>query len=770
MKNRLSKTLSFLLAAALVGVLTVGLVACNKTELTGISVENPRTEFNEGDEFTVGDAFKVIAHYGDGSTADVTADVQIRHEAGFDMNVAGDYMVTVSYGNKKEVYTVRVGSCEKILKKIEIDSSSVKKNYCVGDEISYGGIKINCTYENAQGDLEVLSHTGLSGFTVTVDGPSQLSDGVFMALGEYTVTVSKNGLRASYKVLADGVNIASVQGAIFTGSAFKGNVVSGSSSIREGLYDKTLNEAFAFNYEYGNNYTHIDQSLPIEDRAHYYMSMDEKGLFCAKFIDGELSYDRNVQTSMMNGAPFHLWYFRNQAYGVEDLLIELYKNAKSCTNGDLKETADVTKREYSFTFSGTKFINGGADYYETEVSFSLAEDYSVKSVQAVQDYWENNSALAGRADYVPSFVTNSQTGITSPNTNYTYRIVSTATQTSGERTKTNPYSRDMYTFSSFDLVFDGQKLDDGDTIDCNVSDVQIEIAISNINPTTASFEQDPMYFSCDEGFEGEKDSSTLLTVTNGFIAWRDNYIIKVALKGGGVFTLRIRTSSGIEKTLKLNIIGHAPTAMSGQIGNTATEEFYFADKKTVAVGSSIYFYGLVNNAADARQTCKVTSDNADLATVQKATFGGKSCFKFSASTEGAYTVEVSSTSAPSVKCVFTFTISEIQDYENILKGCYTVTDYEGNIYLVEFFPLNFNGDFNGNVKITKTPTDEDFTPFPDEATEQTLEYYVDMDELTVNLSHALGENLGVKISVDVNGKLILEDRYGIEYQLNPVVE
>ncbi|MDE6302670.1 MAG: hypothetical protein K2M36_03680, partial [Clostridia bacterium] len=630
--------------------------------------------------------------------------------------------------------------------------------------------KLNCTYENAQGNLEVVTATSLTSFAVDVQGNTPLSDNIFMGLGEYSVVISKNGLSDSYKVSVDDVNISSVQGAIFTGSAFKNTVISGSSGVREGMYDKPLNQTFAYNYSYGNNYTYINQRLPEEDSAIYHMSMDEQGLFCAKFIDDDLVFDNNVQSAMMQGAPFHLWFFRNTVYGVENLLIELYKNARACTNNDLKETADAQTREYSFTFSGTKSINGGVDYYETTVKFSLAEDYSVSSVEFTQDYWENNSALKDRDDYVPTFITDEKTGITAPNTNYTFRIVGTATQTSGERTNTNPYSRDMYMFKSFDLVYKGEKLGDNGVIDCKVADGQLSIYIQNINPATASLEQDPMFFSCDESYGGEQDSSTLLVVTDAFIAFRDSHIIKVTLKGGGVWTLRIRTSSGIEKTITFNIIGSAPTTISGQIGNTDTEEFYFGDKKTVTVGGSIYLYGLVNNTADVRQTCQITSDNKEFATVQNATFGGKNCFKFSAEQEGVYTVVISSFSAPNVKCVFTFTVTEIQDYENILKGNYTVTDYDGNIYLVEFSPRNMNGDFDGTVKITKTPTDEDFTPIPDQATEQTLDYYVDMEELTINLSHELGENLGIRLTVDVNGKLILEDRYGILYQLNPVIE
>jgi len=471
----------------------------------------------------------------------------------------------------------------------------------------------------------------------------------------------------------------------------------------------------------------------------------------------------------MDGTPFFLWYFRDDPRGVERTLIELYKHAKLCSNKDLEESADAENGVYSFSFSGLKLIGNLPDYYETTVEFALAEDYSVKYMTYREDYWENNSGLQNQENYSPTFTTDEKTGITTPNGNFTYRVTATATQTSGERVKTNPYSRDMYLIKSFDLMYSGRNLGDNGVVDCNVSDKELKITIENINQSTAGFEKDPMYFDCDGYYGGEQDSTTLINIADGFTAYRKNNVITITLKGGGSWKLKIRTESGIKKTITFNVIGAAPVSMSGQIGNPDTNDFYFADKKTVPVNKEIYFYGLVNNAADSRQMCTVTSANQQYANVQNATFGGRDCFKFSASREGVYTVVVSSAVALRVQCTFTLTVSEVPDYKSILNGSYTVTDYDGNILLLEFAPRNANGDIDGSVRITKTPTADDDTPIPEEAVSQTLEYYVDQDALTINLSHSLGVNLGIRLSVDVSGKLILEDRYGITYQLNPIV-
>jgi len=87
--------------------LTVGVVACKSNpQITALRIENARIDFMQGDEFETGEDFTVIAVYDDGTEKDVTAEVSVRQESGMDMDVAGNYQITVSYGEKREIYTV----------------------------------------------------------------------------------------------------------------------------------------------------------------------------------------------------------------------------------------------------------------------------------------------------------------------------------------------------------------------------------------------------------------------------------------------------------------------------------------------------------------------------------------------------------------------------------------------------------------------------------------------------------------------------------------
>ena len=452
MKKTLRIFLTVLLAVTAAVCTVAGLSACGGSKLESITVENARTDFRVGDEFVLGDDFTVTAHYSDGKTVDVTDEAKITQEKGFDMSVAGDYMITVGYGGKKVVYTVYVGSFDNILRKIEPDTAAVKKDYNLGEEISYSGLKLKCTYENAQGQLVERVTEDLKNFKLEIrDSKGNVSDTVFSALGDYIVTVSQGAVQASYSVRVAGVDISTVQGAIAVGRAFKSEVVSGSQTVwsaKKGADIKDGVKIFDYEYKFGDNYTYVkeDASTPVMDEegkevlgyviyeSHYSMGSD--GIFAVQLQDGKTVANQLLTPEAMEGSPNFLWYSSDTQYGIENTLTNLYKHAKACTNGDLKETVDEQNRRYSFSFSGLEFRSSNADYYETTVTFTLGEKYNVEHVEFTQDYYENNDSAAGADWYTPSFVT--VNGITTPASPYTQRNLRLSTRASVKERKTCP--------------------------------------------------------------------------------------------------------------------------------------------------------------------------------------------------------------------------------------------------------------------------------------------------------------------------------------------
>ena len=63
------------------------------------------------------------------------------------MNVAGDYDITVSYNGKKDVYTIYVDEFDPILRKLELDTSEMKKTFTLGDDVAFDGLKLNLTLD-----------------------------------------------------------------------------------------------------------------------------------------------------------------------------------------------------------------------------------------------------------------------------------------------------------------------------------------------------------------------------------------------------------------------------------------------------------------------------------------------------------------------------------------------------------------------------------------------------------------------------------------------
>ncbi|MBD5632302.1 MAG: hypothetical protein HDP34_03620 [Clostridia bacterium] len=772
MKNTLRKILLVVLATLTVVCAAVGLAACGGAKLTGLEIENARLDFKIGDEFETGEGFAVYAVYSDGTREDVTAEAQVAPEKNFDINVYGNYQIVVSWGGKKEIYTVVYSDFDPILRKIEIDSSKVKKDYCLGEDISYDGIKITCTYENAQEQLYTLVVTGVKNFTVEIVSESghKVYD-YFDELGKYTVTLSVGAVKASYEVTAQRVDISSVQTAIATANAFKNKVLSGTYVKRGWMLDytgknpnidpskeedknkpeeertKPYMTEFNYTYKFGDNYTYLKETQENSGGAEYYFSIEDGEIFCAQFIGG-VPVNSNANLSMIDGVPLDLWYNRVHYYGPESVLNALYRAAQACTNKDLKETADEATKTYSFTFSGLVFQSSKDDYYETKVEFRLAEDNILSYLMIDQRAWlENKDNSEGNP---PTFNTNVSTGKTTPQGDCSKREISTVTQVSGERTETNPKSPSALILKDYELLYNGKDVSNG-VVECNLgnsSQITFQIDFANITPSTASFESDNLMLNYVGSVEDDKKASGDGLFNESFYIYTSNTgTLNVRFNKGGVYTIIFKTQETY-KTVTFDVIGNPPTSFTATLGNEKTQLFSPGNEKTVAIGSVIYFRGEPNANADYRQTVAVTSGDASKVTLEEAELGGVKCFTFRASAAGTYVITASSVSS-SKQCTFTFTVNDAPDFAAMLTGKYTAHSNMAD-YTVEFTPDSATQDkVSGTVVITQT--DDDGT------TTQTLKYDVDFETQTVKLTHVSGTNLGAGIVLNPEGKLALED-------------
>ena len=332
MKNIFKKILVAVIAV-IMAVGTFAVSACGDAKLVRLDIENAKTEFSIGDTFEYGEGFTVWAVYSDDSRQNVTEEASITKESTFDMNVPGDYQITVRYGGLIADYKIYVADFEDILRKIVINSSGVKKEYNLGEEISFDGIKLVCTYENAQGKFVEKEITSVKDFNVEIkhsDG-TVLETRILNSLGKYTVTISSGAIKDSYEVAVSNVDLSSIEGALAAGIAFRSEVVSGTELVDASLHGTTETyHELNYTYEFGNNYTFIKENQSENEELHLSLNADGT-LFCTRILDGEQVPINYTDKTMMNGAPFFLWYQSYRAYGVEDAIANLYDNGQSAT-------------------------------------------------------------------------------------------------------------------------------------------------------------------------------------------------------------------------------------------------------------------------------------------------------------------------------------------------------------------------------------------------------------------------------------------------------
>ena len=339
MKKTLRNIFIAILTVAAAACMALGLAACqNEVKVTELVLENVKTDFLVGDEFTFGDGV-IYAVYSDGNKEDVTDKVDIKKEAGFNMEVSDEYQITVSYGGKKEVYSIYVSATDNVLKKIELDITDVKTKYNLGEAVSFNGLKITATYETNQGRPITFHYTSLKGFDVEIKSQNGVvvSD-AFMELGTYTVTVSIGAVKANYTVTVDGISIATVQSAVNIGKIYSSEVVSGTQTRELSNQGGAYYDDTAYTYTYGDNYTYVEgayTSTLLEEgeggnklvtkeiitKSHFSIIDDE--VFCARFENDAAMPNPLLIPEMMEGPLNTVWYEFLNVYGIENTLKEL---------------------------------------------------------------------------------------------------------------------------------------------------------------------------------------------------------------------------------------------------------------------------------------------------------------------------------------------------------------------------------------------------------------------------------------------------------------
>lgn len=744
----------------------VFLVACSgDDDSSRLIIEGQKVVFKVGDEFVLGDDFRVYLDDGVERT-DVTQDVDVKPEKRLDMNVADEYAVTVSYGNKKEVYYIVVNDSEPTLTKISADPSAARTQYRIGDSISYDGLKLIGTYKNAQNklyDAEITSWSPYR-FEITSQYGGEYEE-LFVSEGEYTVKISRGDISTTYAVNVAGVNYESVKSGIGLGKYFQKNVVSGS------LKEKYLGITSS-SYTFGDNYTFI-QKNDAGSIEQYHVSIVNGRADITYFFENSKTTAPLSTAELINGPCLKAWYLDDlrSSYGIEDLVSDLYDIGIQNPNQDYKESVDAETKTFSFFFGRVNLVGNDRRYYwETHVQFTLGETNFIESVTVRQDTWfriYNNI----EDNYSYNYKYDEETGITVPLTEKPDLVWSvTCTQEAGPRTEKNPFlteegnKGDVHDYKIF---LEGKELKDGDVVDIEQGNRdsnghfrQYVLVISDIMPEGASFDGDPLYVT--DGTLSKADSANFFWGSHFQLtgSW-NNYDKTIEPLRGGLYYLEFTTKKTTKK-IWFNVAGANPTKLTPQVYNPANKVLSSITQKSVGVDETVYFScvpdGYTNGAFTAALTSgdqskiELIEPNSSATSDEIAADPTLKYWSFKASEAGAYVITMTSTVAPDVTTTLTINVKTI-NYVEILNGVYCVEDNAHSMYTVKFTP-DGEGLASGQVEISYEKDSEKEVVV--------CEYSVVNGKIELG-DIVSGESLGVSFSVDANDRLILTDRYGNNY-------
>lgn len=645
-----------------------------------------------------------------------------------------------------------VGICaicgEEVEREIPIDED----NHVYGDweivtyptETRSGTAKKVCTL-NSEHDL-IVSLPVLSSnlyTTSVVTRPTATTDGVrsfsyYHELGniEFTTTISSSGITSvmdAVEVACDDVSHAAVRSG--TGTV--------SNTYYESGRDYSSHTSYGFSYEYGENYTHIDDTESDSKERWYGIDSDGE-IYGYRSDNGGTPFEETKTTS---GSEYYIYGYRyifvyatyvGTYYGTENFVLGLYNAAKLNENGDFEESSSTSGGETYYTFSYGKYsVTGtsGGYFSQIEVTFSLSDEYTIKSCTATCTCYVNNSDDDSNTWEIGE---DGYAKVTSP-TGMRYvsaYTIDQVTKTEDPVEPVNPYDADSMRISSYDIIYNDQIDANGNYVEDNdiyVTDDTI-ITVTATEATRASYnsgettEDGDIIYNYANAFriENIQPSNMADNLADDLTFYYREYSgssyvdYEIDYSTGGYtnvgISCRLDSSTNtffitsnisgyvdiVLKTHKTETVIHlyvtpvAPETLFPMLyeysttGYTWSSTYSTAVSGTVYAGQNLYFSSAVNTTeskyADNAYTATVTGavDAAGSAIsseyytlTDELTFNGQTMSAFCATMAGTYTITLVSVRDESIVSTITVTVEEVPERGELFSGSYVARlDYD----------------------------------------------------------------------------------------------
>jgi hypothetical protein len=166
---------------------------------TSIIIKTPpdKREYglNESPNWT---GLEVLIVYSDGSTG--TESVSDFETSGFDSSSMGEKTITVTKTGLKATFTITVSAT--VLVSIEISRLPGKRDYGLNESPDWTGLEVSGNYSDGSSAILSVNNSDMSGFDST-------------SAGEKTITVTRNGLKATFTITVSAETLVSLSISIY---------------------------------------------------------------------------------------------------------------------------------------------------------------------------------------------------------------------------------------------------------------------------------------------------------------------------------------------------------------------------------------------------------------------------------------------------------------------------------------------------------------------------------------------------------------------------
>ena len=637
-----------------------------------------------------------------------------------------------------------------------LEVSDYKINFSVNDTFEVGDLKCIATLlDNTTQEISLDK--------LTVDSTNVKMD----KAGTYDVTVSYGGASFTYSIY---VNHASIEDAIIASLDEQNKLSGGTLVTKNELVNSTTGYDMSKTKEYTYGESFVKINFVEDEKTHYYsiyngnvlgveVSGDTKTRITSREDGGEIFID---ETEYIGTDFFSDGYMT--AFGAEGLVDYLYEYMNSDVYGQVTEK--IENGVYSFGFNVIQIVSGKYFFKRVEVEFTLNEFGNIASANCKLISYNDNIIESLTDEAIASlpltltkiededgkskdaFILNEDASACSISS-YIF------TQNHGERCSDNenPYTIDKVQISSFKVYdTDDNEIEDNHQYNLDLDNgnevgdetvhykhkYTFEYNIKEILPETAISTIDRINVEIVGTYKNGKtiDSKDYLV----FASLTDNHLI-VRINTPCDFDL-VLSSDHFTKTIKYSVDYETPYEIGAKITEGEdNSSFVVANEYTMYQSNQLYIMANIPDNYDPNYSLELSEDAK--ATLTKTTLNGVECYKFVASEEGTYIVNVKAApkadGTDGVTSSLTIVVNKNPDVSEILSGDYEVSI--GNTdYTISFTPSTDN-PLAGTAVITNTSNN----------LSETVSYSYTADSFITN--HVSGESF--KYEFDLSSKYVL---------------